>query len=107
MDPLRLDNEQRVNHLTSLMSKATYFLMTKNAIRLDKEASKGERIYFDVGKPGKPESNVWINKNTTAYSCTCKKVSSIEYLPCAHVIAVMMKLREILPTKEYIKKLKM
>ena len=70
------------SHLLNVLRKVNYFLLDNKVSILPIES---ERVYLKVGK-----HEVWINKETLDYSCTCTGCSLKK--PCSHIIAAFIKL---------------
>ena len=87
------------NNLLDTLDKVTYFLTTKGQILLDKEASMGSKMYLTVGN-----CDVSIDKGIDSngvmypakFNCTCTRHATRggSDIPCSHVIAALIKLRE-------------
>ena len=95
------------NNLLDTLDKVTYFLTTKGKIQLDREASVGGKIYLTVGNC-EVSFDKGIDSNGTFYpsrfNCTCTRHStrSGSDIPCSHVIAGLIKLREVYSDKKMV-----
>ena len=98
------------NNLLDTLDKVTYFLIKKGQILLDSEASNGNRVYIKVGK-----HEVTIDKGIDSngnfypakFNCTCIRHATRGHsdIPCSHVIAGLIKLREVYSNKRMVIKL--
>lgn len=96
----------QTNNLLDTLGKATYFLSNKGLILLDSESSKGKSIRIIVGKH---RHEVVLDKGICSdgsfypsrFSCTCTRHATRgpSDIPCSHVLAALMKCREVYSKK--------